>query len=374
MSKRANSEGSIFKRTDGRWCATISGDQGQRKYFYGKTRQEVGQKLASALKARQDGLPFVGERQSVAAYLAEWLETCRSSVRPRTWQRYEQYVRVHAVPGIGKIPLARLAPHHLQKLYAKTLEGGSSETTTRHLHMVLHRALGQATRWGLVGRNVADLVTPPRKNHHEMMTLSPEQSRSFLAATKGDRLHALYVLAITTGMRQGELLGLRWRDVDLEDGSVQVRGSLQRTSDGLTIAEPKTTRSRRKVALADAAIEALRRNRVVQAEERLRLGAAWEDNDLVFANERGRPLEARNLLRRSFVPLLKRAGLPAIRFHDLRHTAATLMLGKSVHPKVVAEMLGHSQIAVTLDLYSHVTPTMQGQAAQAMNAILGSTR
>ena len=171
-------------------------------------------------------------------------------------------------------------------------------------------------------------------------------------------------------MRMGELLALSWRDVDLEGATLQVKATLQRTRDGFTFAEPKPARSRRQVALTIAAVASLKRHRVVQAEERLRLGIAWEENDLVFANEVGRPIEAANLRNRYFWRLLERAGLPRIRFHDLRHTAATLMLGQGVHPKVVSEMLGHSQISITLDLYSHVTPTMQREAAEAMDAAL----
>jgi integrase len=203
-----------------------------------------------------------------------------------------------------------------------------------------------------------------------MATLSPEQARALLETAEGDRLEALYVLALSTGMRQGELLGLRWRNVDLDGGSLQVRATLQRTRDGFTFSEPKTARSCRQVTLTKQAVEALRGHRSRQVEERLQMGGAWEDNGLVFANEVGRPIEAGNLIRRSFHPLLERAGLPKGRFHDLRHTAATLALGKGVHPKIVAEMLGHSQIAVTLDLYSHVTPTMQRQAADALEAVL----
>ena len=169
---------------------------------------------------------------------------------------------------------------------------------------------------------------------------------------------------------KNDILNLKWQDVDLEGGNLKVRGTLQRTPGGFTIAEPKTAQSRRQIELTTAAVEALRRHRTAQAAERLRLGAAWEDNGLVFANEVGRPIEVRNLLRRSFLPLLERAGLPRIRFHDLRHTAATLCLSQGVHPKVVAEMLGHSQISVTLDLYSHVTPTMQQQASRALDELL----
>lgn len=178
------------------------------------------------------------------------------------------------------------------------------------------------------------------------------------------------MVALTTGMRQGELLGLRWRDVDLDRAAVQIRGTMQATSEGLRFAETKTRGSRRQVYLTDRAVDALRQHRKRQAEERLRMGAAWEDNDLVFANQVGKPIPASNLLRRSFEPLLKRADLPRIRFHDLRHSAATLLLEQGIHPKIVSEMLGHTRISTTLDLYSHVTPTMQRQAVAAFEALL----
>ncbi len=371
MSKRrANGEGSVYKRSDGRWAASVSVDQGRRKYFYAQTRHEVGRKLATALKARQDGLPLVAERQTVAKYLEQWLESARPSLRPKTWLRYEQLLRLHAVHEIGNVPLARLSPQHLQRLYASRLKAGLSPGSVVQLHAVLRRAFGQASRWGLVPRNVVSLVTPPRRSRREMETFSPDQAKAFLAAAEGDRLEALYVLALNTGMRQGELLALRWKDVDPDAGVLQVRATLQRTREGFVFAEPKTASSRRQVALTRSAVEALRRHRAWQIEERLRLGAAWEDGDLVFANEVGQPIEATALLRRSFYPLLERADLPRIRFHDLRHTAATLLLGQGVHPKIVSEMLGHSQIAITLDLYSHVTPTMQRQAVEALEAAL----
>ncbi|MCI0777873.1 MAG: site-specific integrase [Chloroflexi bacterium] len=200
--------------------------------------------------------------------------------------------------------------------------------------------------------------------------ISPEQAIALLDAASGERLEALYVLALTTGMRQGELLALKWSDLSLDAGSVHVTGSLQPTSDGLTIVEPKTASARRHISLTAVAVEALRRHRASQAKERLSLGAAWDDQDLLFPNAGGRPLDVRSLVRRSFLPLLEAAGLPRIRFHDLRHTAATLLLGQGVHPKVVAEMLGHSRISTTLDLYSHVTPTMQREATVALDELL----
>ena len=375
MARRGNGEGTIFKAKDGRWVALVDLGYGtgrrRRKALYATTRREVQERLTATLRAQAQGLPIGSDRQTVADFLARWLEVARTSVRPRTWDRYEQYVRVHALPRLGRVPLAGVTPEHLQSLYAARLAAGSAPLTVAHLHAVLHRAFGQAERWGLLPRNPATLVDAPRGPRREMATLTPEQSRALIEASKGDRLGALYVVGITTGMRQGELLALRWRDMDLEGGMAQVRGTMQRTRDGLAAAEPKTERSRRNVALTQTAVAALRRHRAVQLEERLRLGAVWEDNDLVFANEIGAPIEASNLLRRSFRPLLIRADVPSIRFHDLRHTAATLMLGRGVHPKIVSEMLGHAQVATTLDLYSHVTPTMQREAAATLDAVLG---
>ena len=372
MSKRANGEGSIHQRKDGRWCASLSIGRGKRKHFLGATRAEVSRKLTAALKSRDDGLPVTTGRQTVEQFLKNWLEAIRPSIRERTWAGYEQHVRLHAVPALGKMTLTQLTPQHLQHLYSDRLKAGLSPTSVHHLHATIHGALEQAVRWNLVPRNVADLVDPPRNAHFEMTTLSPEQARLFLETVAGNRLETLYVLALTTGMRQGELLGLRWRDVDFEEGTLQVRGSLQRIGGKLTVTATKTQHSQRRVSLTPSAVSALRRHRIVQKEERLRLGAAWQGEELVFTNEIGRPIGSASLLRLSFLPVLKRAGLPQMRFHDLRHSAATLLLGRGVHPKIVSEMLGHSKIGTTLDLYSHVTPTMQREATVAMEAILRS--
>lgn len=238
---------------------------------------------------------------------------------------------------------------------------------------MLHRALGQAARWDLVARNVVTLVDPPRVARHRITALTPEQARHFLDAARGDRLEALYVVALTTGMRQGELLALRWSDVDESSQALRVRGTLHHDPQGgWAIHEPKTAGSQRQVLLAVAAVDALRRHRTAQNDERQGVGPAWQDHDLVFANAVGGPLAPQNLLRRSFVPLLVRAGLPRVRFHDLRHTAATLLLAEGVHRKIVSELLGHSQVSITLDLYSHVTGTMQRAAVSALDGLLGS--
>ncbi len=372
MSKNANGEGSIHKRKDGRWCASISVGLGKRRHFLGKTRPEVAAQLVAALSDRDKGILVTSPRQSVRKFFTAWLVAVQPSLRPRTHVRYEELVRLHVIPDIGSSTIASLTPQRLQRLYTVKLQE-LSPTTVNHLHAVIHKALSSAVKWGVASRNVADFVDPPRAAPRAVTTLTSDEARALLTAAAGSRLEALYVLAVTTGMRQGEILGLRWRDVDLDHGMVQIRGSMQALKGvGLHIAEPKTAGSRRHVMLSQRPIEALRRHRVGQAAERLRIGANWEDNDLVFANEVGRPIAAGNLLRRSFEPLLKRAGLPRIRFHDLRHTSATLLLGQGVHPKIVSEMLGHSKITTTLDLYSHVTPTMQREAVQAFDAILAA--
>lgn len=375
MSKRRGSgEGSIYEiKTRGIWCAAISEQTAlgrKRKWLYGKTRREVQDKLTVALRTRQLGLPQSDDRRTVGAYLNEWLTTTEATIRPRTFVRYSEYVRIHAIPVVGHVVLSHLGPQHLQQLYANRLAAGLSTSSVAHLHSVIHTALRQAEAWGVVPRNVARLVKPPRVRRREMRTLSPEEARLLLQAASSDRYEALFAIALSTGMRLGELLGLRWRDVQLDAAALHVTATLQSTRQGHQFAEPKTSQSRRQVALTQTAIAALRRHRATQIAERLRLGHSWHDLDLVFTSENGGPVDDSNLRTRHFYPLLERAGLPRLRLHDLRHTAATLMLGRGVHPKIASEMLGHSQIAVTLDLYSHVTPTMQREAAAAIDAVL----
>ena len=197
----------------------------------------------------------------------------------------------------------------------------------------------------------------------EMRALSPDQAQSFLEAARGDKLEALYLLALTTGMRQGELLALQWKDINWNNGTLQVRRKISRiTNQGFVFSEPKTAKSRRSITLTQMAVETLKQHRLHQNEQRLAAGPIWEEYDLVFCNALGRPIEVGNMIRRSFRPLLQKAGLPIIRFHDLRHSCASLLLSMGVHPKVVQELLGHSQISVTLDTYSHVLPSLQGEA------------
>jgi integrase len=369
--RRGNKEGNLRKRPDGRWEARIVLPDGSRKSFYGKTRQEAAKLLVVAVRDQNIGLPIVGEKQTLEQYLGHWLEVVKPTIKPRTHRLYEMFVRVHIAPALGATTLSRLSPQQIQALYAGRLAAGLSSTSVQHVHYMLHRALDAALRLGLVQRNVSELIDPPRMRHHEMTVLSPEQVRTFLATAKIDRYYALYVLALTTGMRQGELLTLKWRDVDLDGARLTVRATLQYVKgQGYVFTPPKTKRSRRSIALTSAAVDALRAHRQRQDIEREKLGTAWADHNLVFPNTIGRPLDGIRLLQRYFHPLLERAGLPRIRFHDLRHTAATLLVGKGINPKIVSEMLGHAQVAITLDIYSHVMPHMQEQAAAAMDSLL----
>ena len=369
MGRNANHEGSVYKREDGRWCAALCLPGGRRKTAYAKTRAEASKKLTALLKAREDGLPVVSDRITVKAFLTDWLKTAKTTLRPRTHLRYEQLIRVHVIPVIGSVALSRLTPAQVQSLYTRALTT-LAPATTRQIHAILHRAFRQGVQWGQLVRNPTDALVAPRVERHEMKYYDTAQAMALLDAARGDRLEALYALAVTAGLRQGELLGLRWSDIDLDNASAHVQWTLQRTPDGFVLAPPKTSRSRRTVALTGVAVDALRRHRVRQAQERLAIGGAWEQPEMVFTTEMGRYIDGGNL-RYSFNPLMRRAGLPTIRFHDLRHSAATLLLAQGVPAKIVSDMLGHSTINITLDTYSHVTEGMQRQAASAMDMALG---
>ena len=301
-------------------------------------------------------------------YLERWLRECkRSTVRPSTWFQYAGMMRNHVSPRIGGVRLQSLRPAHVQRLLSGMEGAGASPRLRQLVRTVLRAALEHAVRLGEIPRNPADLVDAPRVPRKEMRWLDGEQAVRLLDEARGDRLEALYVLAVSTGLRQGELLGLRWGDVDLQGGWLAVQRQLSDLRGKLELTEPKTSRSRRTVALPKVAAEALRRHKG-------RLGAVPHPTALVFTDARGGPIRRQNLLRRSFRPLLARAGLPRIRFHDLRHTAATLLLGQGVHVKVVQEQLGHSQISVTLDTYSHVLAPMRRDAASRMDEVLGRAR
>ncbi len=374
---RGHGEGSIYQQTDGRWTAAITLENRKRKVFYGKTRKEVQEKLKQALHEQQQGTLVTASQQTLEKFLLQWLEDRRVSVRSRTYERYEEYARLHILPVIGRVQLQKLTAQQVQALYTKKLKGGLSPTTVNGLHAMLHKALSDAVRLGIVARNVCDMVTAPRRAYHEMHVLTVEQAQKLLATVKGHKLEALVVLALTTGMRRGEVLALKWQDINFTRGMLQVRRILSRVPTKLVEeigqhyveAEPKTERSRRSIMLAPLAVEALREHKKQQLLVMAETGADWQNRDLVFCTSLGTPLNPNKVLE-NFKELLQQAGLPTMRFHDLRHSAATILLSTGVHPKVVQEMLGHNQISMTIDTYSHVLPTMQQEAVNKMNDAL----
>ena len=348
----------------------------KRRTVYGKTRAEVRDKLTKALAERADGIIFDDKNMTVGEYLERWLSDCvRGTVRESTFSRDKYLVNNHVIPALGRVKLKNLGALRLQGLYRDRLDAGLSAATVQKMHHVLHKALDQAVRWNLIPRNPADAVKAPTPSPKEMHPLSAPEARRLLEAARGSRLEAFYVLALHTGMRSGELLGLKWDDIDLASDvpTIRVRRTLTRTGNGkgLALGEPKTKKSRRTVRLTPRAVEALKGHRARQAEEKLKAGTLYEDQDLVFAGEGGNLINPSNIRQRSFAPLLKQAGLPGITFHDLRHTCASLLFQRNIHPKFVQELLGHASVAITLDTYSHMLPGMGSEATDAMGEALG---
>jgi integrase len=343
----------------------------KRKALYGKTRSEVAAKLSKALAARENGLIYDAGKQTVGEYLTRWLSnSVRDTVRQRTYERYESIVRVHLAPAIGKVKLKALTPDHVRGLYREKLDDGLAPRTVLHIHRALSKALKQATDDGLIPRNAAAPVKPPRPRREEIRPLNREQVRALFKAAGGDRLEALYVVAVTAGLRRGELQGLKWEDLDLEAGTLQVRRTLSEPRGGYIFEAPKSGKGRN-IRLTQRATAALKEHRKRQLEERIGLGILWQDHDLVFPSGVGTPLSGGNL-NRAFKALLGRAGLSSmIRFHDLRHTCATLLLRQGVNPKFVQELLGHRDVSLTLNVYSHVLPDMGDVSAGAMDKALG---
>jgi integrase len=381
-NQRGYGEGSIYKRADGRWCAQATLPDASRKYIYGKTRAEVARKLTALQYDLTRGITPGDGRQTVQTWLETWLEMIKPPrLDPSTWQRYSEQVRLHITPALGAVKLVQLQPQQLQQMYADLQrEKGLSSTTVHHIHEALHSSLEMAMNFDLVGRNVADRVNAPRILKKEIHPLTAEEARAYLAATTGHRVEALFTLALATGMRQGELLALHWRDVDLGDTAAPARGGRLSVTSNLYVEKgaaifkaPKTKYSRRQVAFAPYVTASLRAHRLRQHAERQKAGVVWQDHDLVFCRRDGSPFSPRVAYwhHQQFLRVAGIMRVPLIRFHDLRHTCATLLLMQNVNPKMVSEMLGHSSVRVTLDIYAHVLPNMQQDAAAAMAKLMG---
>jgi integrase len=376
-ARRSNGEGAVYRTAEGRWRAALTvtnptTGQPSRRVVSARTRAEVVRKLDNLKRDTSTGNLAT---ETTAAYLARWLETGRQSIRPSSWRQREQYVRSYIGPSIGHIKMARLTPADVERMTSNLIASGKSPRTAAAVRVILRRALGDAVRDGSVGRNVAALARPPRVPTRSMEKgrdyLDSEQLRTLLDAVRDHPLGPLVTLAATTGLRQGELLGLRWQDVDTEAGTLNVRRSLARSWEGgWELAEPKTARSRRMLNLPAAARSALNRQRELQDAMRAELGTTWQDGDgLTFTDELGRPIMGRNVTR-AFSGLLETAGLPHIPFHGLRHSVATALLAAGVPLRVVADVLGHTTIVVTANIYAAVVPELRREAADAMDKVL----
>jgi integrase len=375
-----------------KWRARYVDAEGRRRSATSSKPGRVGAREAAARRdeaLRRASLGITNDpKLTVADLLERWLrDVAAVKLRPRSLERYEGIVRRQLIPALGTIRLRSLTPPHIARAYAglarprevtinhagsrRSEERSASAASLRYAHAVLHGALSQAVAWRLIERNPATGASLPRPTTPEMRPLSPPEARRFLEAAEGHPLEPLFTLAITTGLRQGELLALRWRDVDWRARRLGVHHTLVRMDGRWWLGEPKTAKSRRSVEVTDPTLELLRAHWARQAERMLAMGHRMSDDDLVFCDAAGEPLWGRHLTTLQLKALLRQAGLPPIRFHDLRHTFATLQLAAGTNPKIVSEVLGHKEVAITLDRYSHALPTLQTTAMARLDAILG---
>ncbi len=378
-NRRGSGEGSIYQRQDGRWCAQVSlgykpGGKPHRKLLYGKTRAEVSESMKRVLREQQMGLTITSERQTVAMFLTDWLEnTVKPKNKSQTYRSYEWIVRVHLIPGIGRLSLVKLTPQKLQAFLNERHASGLSPATVKHINATLRAALSQAHRWQLVHQNAAKLVTLPRSVRYVPTILSAEQAKSLLVFVTGHQHEALYTVALTLGLRRGEALGLRWRDIDFETGRLEVCHSLENVKGkGQRLTTTKSEKSRRILRIPQICLTALAKQRSAQAKEMQWAGSKWKDGNFVFTTSVGTPMNP-DEISHVFPTVLKDAGLPKVRFHDLRHTCASLLLSLGVPAKLVQETLGHSTYQLTMDTYSHMIPALRNEVADRMDEVFSTT-
>lgn len=365
--RRGNNEGSIYQRSNGRWVVQIRID-GKRIAKSFDTQKECRTWIKQMQDQVETGLHWEATKLTLAEYLNQWLLEIDTEVKPKTHAQYSGIVRNHLIPYLGQLKIGELLPYHIQQFYTQKKEQGHSQRNIQLMHSVLRRALVIAERQGLIGRNPAKAVTTPKVVQREMMVLNDNQVRQLLITAQGDRYEALYHLAVTTGLRQGELLGLKWEDIDWASNTLRVKRQLQRRKGGgFNFPPPKTKAGRRIVQLGSETMRLLSEHR--KRQDVARLDNEWQEHGMVFPSIVGTPTGQR-ILHKFFKRLLKKAGLPDIRFHDLRHTAATLMLMNGIPLIVVSRRLGHSKPSVTLDIYGHYLPGMQEKAANLMDELV----
>lgn len=379
--RRGAGDGSVYRRLDGRWAGTVSAGytvKGRRRAtVYGKTRQEIVAKLRDLQRNQADGLPVIDKRTTVATFLEGWLERVAPRLRPATLLRYRGLVRDQLIPHLGRTRLASLAPAEVSKMLAALQTGGLSPRTASHARAVLRAALSDAEKWGLVFRNVAKLTDPVKVPAPSPKMLPVEDVHKMLDAVGGTDVENAVTLALYSGLRAGEVLGLRWSDVSFDAGQLTVNVALQRlgTDKGRAesrLVEPKSATSHRTLQLPRPALVALRAERQRQVERQLAAGSRWRPSieGLVFTGPTGQPLVPTSVTR-AYQRALRAAGLPLLRFHHLRHLHAGLMLGSGAEIATVSHLLGHSSVALTASTYAGIMPALKREAAQRFERLLG---
>lgn len=365
-------KGHIRERSPGHWAIILdvpdpqTGKRRRKWHSFKGTKREAQIESARLISALQTGTYLEPSKTTVAAYLDHWLDHIKSQVSPRSYERYCEIARKNIAPLLGAVHLSKLKPTQISAAYAKALssgrrdgKGGLAPTTVLYMHRLIKKALGQAVRWELLSRNVADAVDPPKIERTALTTYDMTQTAELLEALRGTRLRLPVLLGVMCGLRRGEIIALRWRNIDLVTGQMSVVESAEQTAAGVRYKPPKSGRGRT-LALSATVVSELRQHRLSQAQELLRLGVRQTNANFVYTRQDGAPMQPRSL---SQMWASCSTHLPRIRFHDLRHAHATHMLSAGVHPKVASERLGHSKVGITLDLYSHVLPGMQEDAA-----------
>ena len=367
--RRSNHEGTIYQRKNGTWRAQVTLD-GRRLHFSARTQRECQEWIKKTIGRIDNGMTYASTKTTLEEYMSGWLESSKSSLRETTWSHYNGVTQRYILPELGQIKLIELRGDQIQTLYDHLVVEGIGIPTVIKVHTVLQSALSLAVKAGKIGSNPVLATRPPRATSREMSVLDESQLNSLLVASQGHRLEALYHLAVTTGMRQMELLGLKWTDLDWDKQTLKVERQLVRSSvKGIQFLPPKTNSGRRTLSLGSNSINALRDHSKRQQIEKHAAGESWDENGLIFTITLGKSIDPRNLLR-DFKKLLKVGGLPEIRFHDLRHTSATLMLNHGIPIMVVSRRLGHARPSTTLDIYGHLIPSMDVMAADKIDELV----
>jgi integrase len=367
--KRAYGKGSITKFAHDRYRARIY-IAGKRYSKYHRTKAEADAWIEDIKAPFEQGLSYDAMHVSLSVYLKNWLINKKAEIKPKTHYQYTQLINDHIIPKIGSMMISDLRPGHIQALYNRMLEQNAGIRTIRLIHSVLHNAFSQAVKDEMMIRNITEATSPPRPRKKKIQVLSEEESDRLRDAIQGNKLEALFYLAMLTGLRKGELLGLKWLDLDWNTGQINIRRQVQRVhGQSNLLTTLKTERSARTITISHKMLEKLYDHKKAQQLQRIKLGKRWIDNDLIFPSSVGTPLEPSNF-DRIWRGVRDRADLKC-RFHDLRHLAASMMLVKlRIAPTEVAAVLGHTQTSTTLDIYGHLLPSIGSQTAHEMEELI----